>query len=318
MITHEPPQSWTCSDIVENTLPVSSDIVLTTTRGYLPFTLSFLKVVQHHNVDISHISHPVCTTRLFYVVSGDGWLRSPDQHIIWRYQAGDVMIVYGGSSCLLSTNSECVLYSVSDDPVMERFGVTPVTPTFQPVHSSYLQINCTTMTPLMIVTTHCVSAYTVQSPFFQQHSLLCHVCGHEYDGGVYTLMGQGLTSDGKIINPLQRPWTTGTVFVIPSGWWYVHQNETDTDRHLLVVHSLIQDIQAHHVQDTHNDTQTDMETCSSVTLDDGTTPLQSHEHSEQPYHENKDDEYWTRTSFLHRWHEKKNTHCSFRSMCTIS
>ena len=53
--------------------------------------------------------------------------------------------------------------------------------------------------------------------------------------GVYTLIGDALDAEGRIIDPIRADWKPGAVFTTPPGLWHSHHNESDEDALVLPV-----------------------------------------------------------------------------------
>ncbi len=53
--------------------------------------------------------------------------------------------------------------------------------------------------------------------------------------GCYTLVGNRLDDDGRIVDPTRVDWRQGAAFVTPPGLWHAHHNESGQDAHLIPV-----------------------------------------------------------------------------------
>jgi gentisate 1,2-dioxygenase len=53
--------------------------------------------------------------------------------------------------------------------------------------------------------------------------------------GVYTLIGETIDPEGRIVNPMRADWKPGAVFVTPPGLWHSHHNDSDSDAIVLPV-----------------------------------------------------------------------------------
>jgi gentisate 1,2-dioxygenase len=52
---------------------------------------------------------------------------------------------------------------------------------------------------------------------------------------IYTLIGNELDENGKIINPKKVYWKTNEMFVTPPGLWHSHHNDGDTYAYVLPI-----------------------------------------------------------------------------------
>jgi gentisate 1,2-dioxygenase len=214
----------------------------------------FLKIKNGRDAYINE----VCTSRVFYVIHGSGFLRSSHLNILWNFDKNDVMVVYGGFSCTISTDSECLLYYINDEPLMSYLGVLPIKQTFESTHfsSTILEkrlfevmqeknikdknrcgillanlntLNTTkTLTPIMWSLLNILPAHSSQRPH-RHNSVALDLCVRGGQTGVYTLMGKSLNEDGWIKDPIKMEWKDRCVFITPPGWWHSHHNDTDTD-----------------------------------------------------------------------------------------
>ncbi len=53
--------------------------------------------------------------------------------------------------------------------------------------------------------------------------------------GCYTLIGDKVDDQGKIVNPTRADWKPGSAFVTPPGLWHSHHNEADEPAHLMPI-----------------------------------------------------------------------------------
>jgi gentisate 1,2-dioxygenase len=53
--------------------------------------------------------------------------------------------------------------------------------------------------------------------------------------GCYTLLGESLDDEGKLVNPVRVDWEPGAAFVTPPGKWHSHHNESGADAHLIPI-----------------------------------------------------------------------------------
>lgn len=213
----------------------------------------YVKVVKDNNIQLKES----CTSRVLYVIQGSGYIRASQQNVMWNFHEGDVLVVYGGESCTLSTNAECLVYYVNDEPLLKYLGVAPTHMTFQPLHfsSSVLEqrlceiraesepthnrcgvllanpmtLETTkTITPIMWSLFNVVPAQSHQRPH-RHNSVALDLCVRGGSPEVYTLMGKELDNDGWIKDPIKVEWTDGGVFLTPPGWWHSHHNNSDFD-----------------------------------------------------------------------------------------
>jgi len=97
------------------------------------------------------------------------------------------------------------------------------------------KIGVNTITPTLWSLYNELPAKTVQKPH-RHNSVALDLCIFCSDSeNVYTLVGDELDENGKIVNPTKVNWVQGEMFITPPGLWHSHNNEGDTDAYILPI-----------------------------------------------------------------------------------
>lgn len=154
------------------------------------------------------------------------------------------------------------LYWIHDEPLMNYLGVTPNVKKFAPTlyrKQDMLQkveeikhetgdchkknrlgvllgnTKCAqtkTLTHVLWSLLNSIPPHTVQRPH-RHNSVALDLCVSATatkaggGGGVFTLMGKEIDSDGFIVDPIRCDWNPGSAFITPPGWWHSHHNESE-------------------------------------------------------------------------------------------
>ena len=217
---------------------------------------SFVRIVAGESVSTS----PNATSELYYVMSGAGF--SAVNGALVRWSEGDVLTLPAGSRSQHYAEADAVFYWVHDEPLLRYLGVQATTPRFHPTlypatrslaeldaianapHAtdrnrlSVLLANeanpqTLTVTHVLWAMVGLLPAGAVQPPHRHQSVALDLII--DCQPGCYTLVGDSLDADGKIVKPTRVDWEQGGAFVTPPGKWHAHLNESGADAHLIPV-----------------------------------------------------------------------------------
>lgn len=217
---------------------------------------SFVRIQAGESVTTS----PDATSELYYVLSGAGF--SAVNGALIRWGQGDVITLPAGSRSQHYADSDAVFYWVHDEPLLRYLGVTAVTPRFEPTlfpaSRSLAELDAIAnaphatdrnrlsvllgneATPQTLTATHVLWAMVgllpagaVQPPHRHQSVALDLII--DCRPGCYTLVGDSVDGDGKIVKPTRVDWEEGGAFVTPPGKWHAHHNESGEDAHLIPV-----------------------------------------------------------------------------------
>jgi gentisate 1,2-dioxygenase len=199
------------------------------------------------------------TSHLLFVIRGHGRTECHGQTIPWTPH--DILSLPAGSATHIA-DADAALYWVHDAPLLTYLGVRAEAPRFQPTlykhedadrelqkvqadpqaakrsRVSVLLANkhfpqTETITHVLWAMYGVLPAGNVQLPHRHQSAALDQII--DCQPGCYTLLGESLDNDGKIIHAHRANWKSGSAFVTPPGWWHAHHNESGVDAHLLPI-----------------------------------------------------------------------------------
>jgi gentisate 1,2-dioxygenase len=216
---------------------------------------SFIRIKPGESVATA----PNATSQLFFVIRGEGRTELQGETITWTPH--DIFTLPTYAATHIAT-SDAALYWVHDAPLLTYLGVRAAAPRFRPTlykhededreldkiqhdpsakersRVSVLLANkhfaqTETITHVLWAMYGVLPAGTVQLPHRHQSAALDLII--DCQPGCYTLLGETLDGEGKIINPSRADWKTASGFVTPPGWWHSHFNESGADAHLLPI-----------------------------------------------------------------------------------
>lgn len=214
-------------------------------------------------------TEPEATSDLYYCLAGHGSSRlaparpgppAATGHVDWA--EGDVVVLPAGWRAEHDAAARAVLYRVTDAPLLRYLGAAPTEARFAPTrypasrteafldevtrHPDAGSRNRVSVllgnaaTPDTLTATHVLWAMIgvlpagqVQRPHRHQSVAvdLITAC----PPGCYTLVGDRLDGDGRIVDPVRVEWEPGGAFVTPPGLWHSHHNESDVPARLVPV-----------------------------------------------------------------------------------
>ena len=208
------------------------------------------------------------SSNLFYIMKGNCEIclnNSDDDKDRFDLSCGDIFIAPFFSSIRILNNSEdedLHIYFINDSPLLNYLGSKASNRTFVPsVYSKeYLlrnlenlsnpnnnrkgillsnqdteKIGTNTITPVLWALYNELPPHTSQRPH-KHNSVALDLCISANDtDNIYTLLGDELDEDGKIINPKKVYWNTNEMFVTPPGLWHSHHNQGDTYAYVLPI-----------------------------------------------------------------------------------
>lgn len=199
-------------------------------------------------------------SQMAFVLRGAGRTRSEHGDIAWS--AGDLWTMPCCGELVHEADGDAALYWVHDAPLYAYLGARAVEPRFQPtlyparrLHQELARVNSeegarernrngvllgNEATPLTLTLTPTLwSLYNLlpkrswQKPH-RHNSVALDLCVSAKEG-VYTLIGDALDAEGRIIDPIRADWKPGAVFTTTPGLWHSHHNESDEDALVLPV-----------------------------------------------------------------------------------
>jgi len=225
---------------------------------------SFIKIKANENLQISNESILNSSSNLFYIMKGecDIQLNNDEKYTL---SCGDIFISpFFNDIMILNKNNDkdLFIYYINDSPLLNYLGCKATNKTFtSSVYSKkYLlenlenlsnpnnnrkgillsnedteRIGTNTITPVLWALYNELPPHTNQLPH-KHNSVAFDLCIHANDATkIYTLIGDELDSNGKIINPKKVYWHTSEMFVTPPGLWHSHHNEGDTYAYILPI-----------------------------------------------------------------------------------
>jgi gentisate 1,2-dioxygenase len=233
---------------------------------------SFIKI--HHNDSLKELeinsndSSFNSSSNLFYIMKGDCEIilnNSDHDNDKFQLSCGDIFISPFFSSIKIVNNNideDVFLYYINDSPLLNYLGSTASSRTFIPsVYSKEYLLNnleklsnpnnnrkgillsnedtekfgTNTITPVLWALYNELPPHANQRPH-KHNSVALDLCISANDKeNIYTLIGNELDENGKIINPKKVYWKTNEMFVTPPGLWHSHHNDGDTYAYVLPI-----------------------------------------------------------------------------------
>ncbi|MEM9218469.1 MAG: hypothetical protein AAGD25_29530 [Cyanobacteria bacterium P01_F01_bin.150] len=198
------------------------------------------------------------TSHMFYVVYGQGEIRSELGTISWK--TGDLLTSPNAKELRHYADKETVLYWVCDAPLLQYLGVAPNKARFEPVLYSKERLDSELRQAREQNPGANRSGVLLANPDFAQTMTLTHTLWSLYNAlparviqnphrhnsvaidycvaagpNTYTLIGKDIDEKGNIIDPVKASWIPGAVFITPPGYWHSHHNESDEDAIVLPI-----------------------------------------------------------------------------------
>jgi gentisate 1,2-dioxygenase len=206
------------------------------------------------------VTSAITSSELFYVIRGKG--RSETEWGVTEWSTGDVFVIPATESVRHNATSNAAFYWINDAPVLRYLGVVPARANFSPAFFSHDRIRLElgrvrkdprasfhnrigvlfanpacpltkTITPTLWTLYDVLPAGTVQLPH-RHNSVAIDFCvstGSE----TYTLIGNEIDENGRILDPVKVAWATGSVFITPPGLWHSHHNDSGEDAYVLPI-----------------------------------------------------------------------------------
>jgi gentisate 1,2-dioxygenase len=224
---------------------------------------SFIKIKGDDNFIFSNTDlNFEASSHFFYIMKGCGSIYINDYP--YALFEGDIFIspVYSSLKIVNDIDDDLEIYYINDSPLIQYLGCKPVNPTFQCAiyKKEYLcfqlnnlsnpsnnrkgillsnkdteKLGVNTITPVLWSLYNELPPFTSQKPH-KHNSValdLCILCNDSEN--IYTLVGDELDSEGKIINPTKVNWKKGEMFITPPGLWHSHHNDGKTYAYILPI-----------------------------------------------------------------------------------
>ena len=159
-------------------------------------------------------------------------------------------------------NEKTEIYYVNDSPLLNYLGAEAQNPLFKPsvYNKKFIQENLQNLSNpknnrkgillsnldtekigVNTITPTLWALYNELPPNTKQRSHrhnsvaldLCVSCSDSEN--IYTLVGEELDENGKIVNPKKINWKQGEMFITPPGLWHSHHNDGDTYAYILPI-----------------------------------------------------------------------------------
>jgi gentisate 1,2-dioxygenase len=197
---------------------------------------------------------------MFFVIRGAGSTTSHHGRLAWSQ--GDLFVMPGGIELAHEAPEDSALYAVSDEPLLRFLGADPREERFRPTHytaaameQELRRVNsepdagtrnrngvllANTAAPLTKTLTHSLwSLYNelpagVVQKAHRHNSVALDLCIAAAPG-VYTLIGERIDAQGRIVGGRKLEWMPGAAFTTPPGLWHSHHNESKASALVLPV-----------------------------------------------------------------------------------
>jgi gentisate 1,2-dioxygenase len=204
------------------------------------------------------------SSHLFYILQGEASFFAEQDFYKEKVSKGDILVVPCFHSLEIKNigEEELKLYYVNDSPLLNYLGTKAEKKIFKPAifREKFLlekleslsnplnnrkgillsnkdteKLGVNTITPVLWALFNELPPNTVQKPH-KHNSVALDLCiGCEDSENVYTLMGDELDENGKIINPIKVNWKKGSMFITPPGLWHSHNNTGNTYAYVLPI-----------------------------------------------------------------------------------
>ena len=191
------------------------------------------------------------SSEMFYVIRGAGTTSSEHGALAWAQ--GDLFVIPGGGALVHAATQESALYAVSDEPMLRFLGAEPSEARFRPtLHSAAAmqaelrRVNsepdagtrnrngvllANRAAPLTKTLTHSLWSLFNELPAgvvqkaHRHNSVALDLCIAAAPG-TYTLIGESVDAEGRIVDGRRMEWKPGAAFTTPPGLWHSHHNES--------------------------------------------------------------------------------------------
>lgn len=191
------------------------------------------------------------SSQMFYVIRGAGVTDSPHGQLDWS--RGDLFVLPGGSELVHQAAEDAALYAVSDEPLLRFLGADPREERFRPtlyraaaMQAELRKVNsdpdaaqrnrngvllANTAAPRTQTLTHSLWSLFNELPpgvvqkAHRHNSVALDLCIAAAPG-TYTLIGEQIDAQGRIVDGRRMDWKAGAAFTTPPGLWHSHHNES--------------------------------------------------------------------------------------------
>ena len=239
---------------VNKTQTITLDLSKNLETGYRATSPNCLINFVYIEPEESIVTNANSTSHLFVVIRGQGQTKTSFGDVQWA--KGDVLTIPYCEEITHVAKEKSMLYWVNDEPLLNYLGVKPNRAIFAPTRYPYETLCAEaakvdqdpqamkrnrdgillgnpacplthTITPVLWSLYNTIHPGQVQLPH-RHNSVALDLC-LTASPGVYTLMGEKLDDQGRVLNPQRADWAPGSMFVTPPGWWHSHHNESDQD-----------------------------------------------------------------------------------------
>jgi len=217
---------------------------------------SFLRILPGE--ELATRAH--ASSQMFFVIRGSGSSRSHHGRIAWS--RGDLFVMPGGIELAHEATADSALYAVSDEPLLRFLGADPREERFRPtlytaaaMQQELRRVNsepdaatrnrngvllANSAAPLTKTLTHSLWSLFNELPAgvvqkaHRHNSVALDLCIAAAPG-TYTLIGESLDAQGRIVGGRRMEWKAGAAFTTPPGLWHSHHNESGENALVLPV-----------------------------------------------------------------------------------
>jgi gentisate 1,2-dioxygenase len=200
------------------------------------------------------------SSQMFFVIRGSGATTSPHGRLDWSQ--GDLFVLPGAPELAHEAATDSALYAVSDEPLLCFLGAEPREERFRPtlytaaaLQAQLRRVNsepdaatrnrngvllANSAAPLTKTLTHSLWSLFNELPAgvvqkaHRHNSVALDLCIAAAPG-TYTLIGESLDAEGRIVGGRKMEWQPGAAFSTPPGLWHSHHNESNVNALVLPV-----------------------------------------------------------------------------------
>jgi gentisate 1,2-dioxygenase len=223
---------------------------------------SFIKIEGYGDFEFPKKSWINSSSNFFFIMQGNCVIHNDNE--INNVSSGDIIIIPLFESLKIKNNvsEDLYIYYINDSPLINYLGCKPIEKTFKSaIYSKEFimdnliklsnpnnnrkgillsnedteKIGINTITPVLWSLYNELPPQTNQRPH-KHNSValdLCILCSD--NDNVYTLIGDELDENNKIINPTKVNWKKFEMFITPPGLWHSHHNNGNTYAYILPI-----------------------------------------------------------------------------------
>ncbi len=203
-------------------------------------------------------THFNATSHVGYIIRGKGIVKLGCDLIPWT--ENDFVVLPSAEEIIYEAEIESIIFLIHDEPLLRYLGAKANLPRFNPTlytSKNILSELTKVRKEAEVVSRNRISVVLINEKMDQTQSIT-HTSWamlgvlpkgaiqlpHRHQSvaldlildcepGCYTLAGDKISSNGKILNPKRIDWKPYGVFITPPGLWHAHFNESSCDANLI-------------------------------------------------------------------------------------